>query len=67
MQVISREYKHAPPGGGNLADHVKILSNDAMLADLLKMAAGDEAVFEDQIVTNIKEVASNIDWSSGDW
>jgi hypothetical protein len=52
-----------------MGDHVKILSNEALLEDLLKMASGDQEVFQDRIETNIREIAAKIDWEGDheDW
>ncbi len=41
-----------------------ILGNEALLADVLKIAAGRGEEMEDQIFSAINEIADRIDWDS---
>ena len=67
MRVTSREYLHQPValykdvrGGPTTADHVDILGNQHMLADLLHIAAGRTADVGDQVVSDLPRIAANV-------
>ena len=67
MAVVSREYRHLPValyrdvrGGPATADHVDILGNAALLADVLHIAAGETRELGDQVVSDIPRIAANV-------
>ncbi|KAK9847960.1 hypothetical protein WJX84_005727 [Apatococcus fuscideae] len=66
VRIASREYVHEPTtafndyrGGPKASTHVEILSNALLIADVLKIAAGE--VLGDSITSNINEIAAKID------
>ncbi|RKP36260.1 Lecithin:cholesterol acyltransferase-domain-containing protein [Dimargaris cristalligena] len=67
-QIVTREYRHNPThmikdirGGSDTADHVDILGNYQVISDLLRVAAGKAENVGDQIVSDIRRIARNID------
>lgn len=42
--------------------HVEILGNELMLADLLRIAAGQHQGIQDSIITKIEDIAAKIPW-----
>ena len=68
MRVVTREYKHNPVhflkdmrGGPFSADHVDILLNEDMLADLVTITGGDGNQLEDDIHSAIEELVKEVD------
>lgn len=66
--IVQREYAHEGASsistlrsGPGTAQHVDILGNHALLADLLTMAAGRTLELEDRIVSAIPRIADAID------
>lgn len=51
-----------PRGGGRSADHVDVLGNVGLMDLLLRVAAGREDEVEDLIISNIDEIAEQIDF-----
>ncbi len=47
-------------GGPLSADHVDILSNVEVLADVLRIVAGRGHALQDQIVSNISQIAERV-------
>jgi phospholipid:diacylglycerol acyltransferase len=74
-KVYTREYLHKKEfvvddpvrGGPHSADHVDILGNEDMLADLVRIVSGvdEESVQENHIVSDIKEISAAINAKGG--
>ncbi len=67
MRVVTREFKHQPVsvyrdvrGGPSTADHVDILGNTALLADLLHIAAGATGELQDEVHSDIARIAAAV-------
>jgi phospholipid:diacylglycerol acyltransferase len=67
MRVVTREFRHQPVsvyrdvrGGPHTADHVDILGNAALLADVLHIAAGETGELGDQVHSDIARIAANV-------
>ncbi|KAJ1917823.1 phospholipid:diacylglycerol acyltransferase [Tieghemiomyces parasiticus] len=67
IDVVTREYRHNPThmikdlrGGSDTADHVDILGNYQVISDLLRIAAGREDAVEARIVSDIQQIADNV-------
>lgn len=61
IKCVTREREHNPTalsfqGGPNTGDHVDIMGNFAVIADILVVAAGQGHTLEDHIVSNLHEI-----------
>lgn len=74
IEVITREYQHKEAfsvddpmrRGPYSADHVDVLGNQNMLLDLIKIVTDhDIDQVQDEIVSNIKEIANEINEKGG--
>ena len=53
-------------GGPRSADHVDILGHMGVLTDVLKVASGRGKELEDDIISNVREIADKMDISEED-
>ncbi|KAJ1844209.1 phospholipid:diacylglycerol acyltransferase, partial [Coemansia sp. RSA 2703] len=67
VRVVTREFVHNPlaafkdiRGGAGASDHINILGNHDVTADLLRVVAGNGHDVEDQFNSNIRKYASRI-------
>eukprot|EP01105_Mastigella_eilhardi_P015273 TRINITY_DN347_c0_g3_i10.p1 TRINITY_DN347_c0_g3~~TRINITY_DN347_c0_g3_i10.p1 ORF type:complete len:437 (+),score=95.63 TRINITY_DN347_c0_g3_i10:795-2105(+) len=65
IRVVTKEYKHNPfvldlRGGQATGDHVDIMGNAQLLADVLHIATGHEENFHPSIVSNVEEIARRV-------
>lgn len=67
IKTYIREYRHKSSlmkgirGGPDTSEHVDILGNYNLTADILKICCGEGDEIEDEIVSNIKELSDEID------
>ncbi|KAG2436350.1 hypothetical protein HXX76_006657 [Chlamydomonas incerta] len=71
MKVVTREYKHKAVsmlqdsrGGPAAAAHIDILGNDAVLRDVITVAAGRVEELADSIISDIDGYAAAVDWAA---
>ncbi|KAG2454537.1 hypothetical protein HYH02_000382 [Chlamydomonas schloesseri] len=71
MRVVTREYKHKAVsmlqdarGGPAAAAHIDILGNDAVLRDVIAVAAGRTDELTDVVVSDIDRIAEAVDWAA---
>ncbi|KAJ2783203.1 phospholipid:diacylglycerol acyltransferase [Coemansia interrupta] len=67
VRVVTREFVHNPlaafkdiRGGAGASDHINILGNHDVTADLLRVVAGKGHLVEDQFNSNIREYSGRI-------
>ncbi|KAJ2584939.1 phospholipid:diacylglycerol acyltransferase [Coemansia sp. RSA 1797] len=67
VRVVTREFVHNPlavfkdiRGGADAADHINILGNHDVTADVLRVVAGHGQDVNDQFTSNIREYAARI-------
>jgi len=68
MQVWTKEFEHAPSsmltdprGGPNTAKHVEIIGNTVLIADVLRIVAGDTGDLEqDRVFSNITKIGKAV-------
>ncbi|KAJ2450885.1 phospholipid:diacylglycerol acyltransferase [Coemansia sp. RSA 2336] len=67
VRIVSREFVHNPlavfkdiRGGAEAADHINILGNHDVTADMLRIVAGQGHQIQDRFTSNIREYASRI-------
>ena len=68
-RVVTREVRHAPldalaaldlRGGGQSADHVDLLGNVNVLADIVSLAAGRGDEMQDVWVSDVRAIAGRV-------
>ncbi|KAJ2121896.1 phospholipid:diacylglycerol acyltransferase [Coemansia sp. RSA 720] len=67
VRIVTREFRHNPlavfkdiRGGAEAADHINILGNHDVTADMLRIVAGHGHKVQDQFSSNIREYAARI-------
>jgi len=73
VRVVAREYKHTPVpllkdprGGPATGQHVDILGNEELIADVLRVACGKGEEVTDRVHSRIREIAARIDFEDPD-
>lgn len=66
ITCVTREQEHNPKamsfqGGPNTGDHVDIMGNHDVIADVLKVVAGQGHTLDDRIVSNLHQIVARTD------
>lgn len=69
IQIVTHELKHDavpmyqdPRGGGKSGDHVDVLANHGLLDILLSVASGNYDEVQDHVISEIDDIAANVDF-----